>query len=68
MREATHRARLHGSPTTCWRKGFGPGFNGPLELVTTLHAPGDLAAFDDVVKAAAHATRRRLRHATTGEP
>jgi RND superfamily putative drug exporter len=33
-------------------KGFGPGFNGPLELVTTLPAPSDLAAFEKVAKAA----------------
>jgi len=33
-------------------KGFGPGFNGPLELVTTLPARSDLAAFDKVAKAA----------------
>jgi RND superfamily putative drug exporter len=33
-------------------QGFGPGFNGPLQLVTALHTPGDLASFDDVVKAA----------------
>jgi putative drug exporter of the RND superfamily len=33
-------------------KGFGPGFNGPLELVTTLPARSDLTAFDKVAKAA----------------
>ena len=33
-------------------KGFGPGFNGPLELVTTLPKRSDLAAFDKVAKAA----------------
>src|SRR5271154_6486828 len=33
-------------------KGFGPGFNGPLELVTTLHSPAELAAFQRVAKAA----------------
>jgi RND superfamily putative drug exporter len=33
-------------------KGFGPGFNGPFELVTTLDQPGDLAAFTKVAKAA----------------
>jgi RND superfamily putative drug exporter len=33
-------------------KGFGPGFNGPLELVTTLHSPTELATFEKVVKAA----------------
>jgi RND superfamily putative drug exporter len=33
-------------------KGFGPGFNGPLELVTTLHSPADLASFEKVVHAA----------------
>jgi RND superfamily putative drug exporter len=30
-------------------KGFGPGFNGPLELVGTLHSKADLPAFDAVV-------------------
>jgi RND superfamily putative drug exporter len=34
-------------------KGFGPGFNGPLELVTTLKKPTDLAAFTKVAEAAA---------------
>jgi putative drug exporter of the RND superfamily len=34
-------------------KGFGPGFNGPLELVTTLDQPGDLTAFTKVVASAA---------------
>jgi RND superfamily putative drug exporter len=33
-------------------KGFGPGFNGPLELVTTLPKSSDLAAFAKVAKAA----------------
>jgi RND superfamily putative drug exporter len=33
-------------------KGFGPGFNGPLELVTTLPTRSDLAAFEKVAKAA----------------
>jgi RND superfamily putative drug exporter len=34
-------------------KGFGPGFNGPLELVAKLPEPGDLAAFKKVTEAAA---------------
>jgi RND superfamily putative drug exporter len=33
-------------------QGFGPGFNGPLELVATLHEPADQAAFAQVVRAA----------------
>ena len=33
-------------------QGFGPGFNGPLELVATLHGPADQAAFAQVVNAA----------------
>ncbi len=33
-------------------KGFGPGFNGPLEFVATLPVRSDLAAFDKVAKAA----------------
>jgi len=33
-------------------RGFGPGFNGPLELVATLHGPADQAAFAQVVNAA----------------
>jgi len=33
-------------------QGFGPGFNGPLELVATLHGPADQAAFAHVVNAA----------------
>jgi putative drug exporter of the RND superfamily len=37
-------------------KGFGPGFNGPLELVTTLPKPSDLAEFKKVVKAASTQT------------
>jgi len=34
-------------------KGFGPGFNGPLELVAKLPEPSDLAAFRKVTKAVA---------------
>ncbi|HVA74779.1 MAG TPA: MMPL family transporter [Acidimicrobiales bacterium] len=30
-------------------RGFGPGFNGPLQVVSVLHAPGDRAAFDRAV-------------------
>jgi RND superfamily putative drug exporter len=30
-------------------KGFGPGFNGPLELVATVQGPADQAALDRVV-------------------
>ena len=37
-------------------KGFGPGFNGPLELVTTLHSPAELTAFEKVTKAASTQT------------
>jgi RND superfamily putative drug exporter len=33
-------------------KGFGPGFNGPLELVATLPKSSDLAAFEKVATAA----------------
>jgi RND superfamily putative drug exporter len=33
-------------------EGFGPGFNGPFELVATLHRRADQAAFAQVVKAA----------------
>jgi putative drug exporter of the RND superfamily len=33
--------------------GFGPGFNGPFELVAALHGPTDEAAFARVVAAAA---------------
>jgi len=33
-------------------KGFGPGFNGPLELVATLQHPSDLATFEKVSNAA----------------
>jgi RND superfamily putative drug exporter len=32
--------------------GFGPGFNGPLQVVTVVHGPGDQAALDRVVAAA----------------
>jgi RND superfamily putative drug exporter len=32
-------------------KGFGPGFNGPLELVATLRSPSQLTAFEGVVQA-----------------
>jgi RND superfamily putative drug exporter len=35
-------------------RGFGPGFNGPLELAGQLRAPGDLAAFDRLLTTAAH--------------
>jgi putative drug exporter of the RND superfamily len=34
-------------------QGFGPGFNGPLELVAEVHGPADQAALDRVVKAVA---------------
>ncbi len=33
-------------------EGFGPGFNGPFELVAALHGPADEAAFAQVVKVA----------------
>jgi putative drug exporter of the RND superfamily len=33
-------------------QGFGPGFNGPFELVAVLHGPADEAAFSRVVEAA----------------
>jgi RND superfamily putative drug exporter len=32
--------------------GFGPGFNGPLQVVTVVHGPGDQAALDRLVNAA----------------
>jgi RND superfamily putative drug exporter len=35
-------------------KGFGPGFNGPFELVSPLDGPADEAAFSRVVDAASH--------------
>ncbi len=35
-------------------KGFGPGFNGPFELVTAIHGSADEAAFSRVVTAASH--------------
>jgi RND superfamily putative drug exporter len=35
-------------------KGFGPGFNGPLQLVADLRAPGDLATFDRVLNQVSH--------------
>jgi uncharacterized membrane protein YdfJ with MMPL/SSD domain len=34
-------------------KGFGPGFNGPFELVATLHGSADRAAFAQVVRGGA---------------
>jgi RND superfamily putative drug exporter len=35
-------------------KGFGPGFNGPLELVATIDGKPQLAAFTKVVDASSH--------------
>jgi RND superfamily putative drug exporter len=35
-------------------KGFGPGFNGPFELVAAVHGPAEQAAFSRVVGAASH--------------
>jgi putative drug exporter of the RND superfamily len=35
-------------------RGFGPGFNGPFELVAAVHGPASQAAFARVVTAAAH--------------
>jgi RND superfamily putative drug exporter len=35
-------------------RGFGPGFSGPLELVTPIEAPSDKAAFANVVTAVSH--------------
>jgi RND superfamily putative drug exporter len=35
-------------------KGFGPGFNGPLQLVAAIHGPADGAAFSRVLTAASH--------------
>lgn len=33
-------------------EGFGPGYNGPLQLVSEVHSPAELQGFVDVVKAA----------------
>ena len=35
-------------------KGFGPGFNGPFELVSAIHGPTDEATFSRVLAAASH--------------
>jgi RND superfamily putative drug exporter len=35
-------------------RGFGPGFSGPLELVTPVRAPSDQVAFANVVTAVSH--------------
>jgi RND superfamily putative drug exporter len=35
-------------------KGFGPGFNGPLEVVGKINAPGDLGRFDTFVATLGH--------------
>ena len=35
-------------------RGFGPGFNGPLELVGEVRSRGDIAAFDRLLATAAH--------------
>ena len=35
-------------------KGFGPGFNGPLQIVAQLSGPGDQAALDRVATGIAH--------------
>ncbi len=35
-------------------KGFGPGFNGPLELVAPVHGPADQAAFSRALRAVSH--------------
>jgi RND superfamily putative drug exporter len=39
-------------------RGFGPGFNGPLELAGQVSSPGDLARFGRLLATAAHAPRR----------
>jgi RND superfamily putative drug exporter len=36
-------------------RGFGPGFNGPLELAGQVSSPGDLARFGRLLATAAHA-------------
>ncbi len=42
-------------------KGFGPGYNGPLQLVAEVDSPAQQAAFARVVKAVAeHAGSRRV--------
>ena len=40
-------------------KGFGPGYNGPLQLVAQVDGPGQKAAFAKVVAAVADDRRRR---------
>lgn len=35
--------------------GFGPGFNGPLQLAAQVNRPGDLSAFDRLLATTAHA-------------
>ena len=39
---------------TALAEGFGPGFNGPLELVGKVSSPADTAAFDRLLVDAAH--------------
>lgn len=39
---------------TALAKGFGPGFNGPLELVGQVSSPADKDAFSRLLTAAAH--------------
>jgi putative drug exporter of the RND superfamily len=37
-------------------RGFGPGFNGPLEIVGSVASPTDKAAFENLLTTAAHAS------------
>ena len=37
-------------------EGFGPGFNGPLEVVGAINGPGDLGRFDTFVTSLQHAS------------
>ncbi len=44
-------------------QGFGPGFNGPLTVVGSIHNPGDLAAMEQPRRVAQGQARRRLGRA-----
>ena len=48
------RARPPTRPTPPWPDGFGPGFNGPLELAAQVGSPADVTAFDHLLATAAH--------------
>ena len=58
-RQRRRRTRPSASPTTSWPQGFGPGFNGPIQVVVEVPAPADHGGRRPCPRRAAGRSRRR---------